>query len=455
MRAYLRPIAVVFTNRELRRLQLAWAGSSLGTCAYLIALAVVAFRSGGAAGGRPHHARPHRRRRPRVAPALGVRRPLPAAPGHGGQRPRPGGAHRLRSPFSTAVMRRSGRSTCSPRPSPSLRRCFGPRRRRSRRRSPETPVELTASNAVAGTIESASIFLGPGIGGIVLAVSGIAGVFVVCVIAFLWSACARLGARRARGARDGRGRPAARRSPLGDPGRLPHARRRPPPSSQSPSPTPPRRWSPAHSPSSRSCSRSTSSTWETPASAISTAPSASAAFSAESPRSAWRAHAGLAAAFAAGVLAWGVGVALLGATTSTAVALVLLAGVGDRQHGRRRGGGDAASALGRRCRPRPGLRRARDRAPVGRSGSARSCAPLVDPPARHPRGADLDRARPSRRRGRVRARARGPRRRRIPPSSTARTLLRATPDLRIRSPRARWSSSRGRSSRSTQSRAPR
>ncbi len=36
----------------------------------------------------------------------------------------------------------------------------------------------------------------------------------------------------------------------------------------------------------------------------------------------------LAAAFAAGVVAWGVGVTLLGATTSTAVALVLLAGVG-------------------------------------------------------------------------------------------------------------------------------
>ena len=50
MAAYLRPIAVVFSNRELRRLQFAWAGSSLGTCAYLIALAVVAFRSGGAAG---------------------------------------------------------------------------------------------------------------------------------------------------------------------------------------------------------------------------------------------------------------------------------------------------------------------------------------------------------------------------------------------------------------------
>ena len=48
MGSYLRPIAVVFTNPQLRRLQLAWAASTMGTCAYLIALAVVAFRSGGA-----------------------------------------------------------------------------------------------------------------------------------------------------------------------------------------------------------------------------------------------------------------------------------------------------------------------------------------------------------------------------------------------------------------------
>ena len=50
-----------------------------------------------------------------------------------------------------------------------------------------TPEELTASNTIAGTIESTSIFLGPGIGGLVLAVSGTPGVFVVCMAAFLWS----------------------------------------------------------------------------------------------------------------------------------------------------------------------------------------------------------------------------------------------------------------------------
>ena len=62
-------------------------------------------------------------------------------------------------------------------------------------------------------------------------------------------------------------------------------------------------------------------------SAISTAPSASEGSWAESQRSAWPGPAGW-PPHSRGVLAWGVGVALLGATTSTAVALVLLAGVG-------------------------------------------------------------------------------------------------------------------------------
>ena len=59
-----------------------------------------------------------------------------------------------------------------------------------------------------------------------------------------------------------------------------------------------------------------------------TAPSASAGSWAGSPPSAWPAHAGSPPASRSGVLAWGVGVALLGVTTTTVVALVLLAGVG-------------------------------------------------------------------------------------------------------------------------------
>jgi hypothetical protein len=38
----------VFRNRGLRRLQLAWAGSIIGSWAYTVALVVYAFRPGGA-----------------------------------------------------------------------------------------------------------------------------------------------------------------------------------------------------------------------------------------------------------------------------------------------------------------------------------------------------------------------------------------------------------------------
>ena len=44
----LRAFALAFRNRELRRLQLAGIGSTLGTWAYLVALAVYAYHAGGA-----------------------------------------------------------------------------------------------------------------------------------------------------------------------------------------------------------------------------------------------------------------------------------------------------------------------------------------------------------------------------------------------------------------------
>ena len=287
-----------------------------------------------------------------------------------------------------------------------------------------------------------------------LAASGTAGVFVVCVAAFLWSARRSSGRSTSRGrpprAGRRRGRGARRRSLAGfrtlvasprAPRRHRHVRRpgdgrrrthrlrgrardrRPPPGKRR------RRLS-------RLRLRRRRASW------------------AESQRSGWPAHRRLAAAFAAGVLAWGVGVALLGVTTSHRRRAGAPGRRRRRQHRRRRRGGDAPSAVGRRCRPRPRLRRARERAPVGARdrldpGAAR------DPPARHPCRARRDRARPSRRRGRVLGASLvaldrpGSRDRRAGGAPAA------TPDLPLRSPRARWSSLRARSSRSTQSRAPR
>jgi MFS family permease len=50
------------------------------------------------------------------------------------------------------------------------------------------PEELTAANVAGSTIQSLGIFLGPALGGLLLAVSGIAAVFFVTAGAFAWSA---------------------------------------------------------------------------------------------------------------------------------------------------------------------------------------------------------------------------------------------------------------------------
>jgi MFS family permease len=185
--SYLRPIAVVLTNRQLRRLQLAWAASTLGTCAYLIALAVAAFRSGGAAAvglimlvrmiaaalASPPVAALADRYPRRIVMAISdlVRAVLTAATAL---------AVETHAPIITVYVLAVGIAVVGT--------AFRPAQAALTPALAATPEELTASNAVSGTIESASIFLGPGIGGLVLAVSGTSTVLVVCVIAFLWSA---------------------------------------------------------------------------------------------------------------------------------------------------------------------------------------------------------------------------------------------------------------------------
>ena len=51
-----------------------------------------------------------------------------------------------------------------------------------------TPSELTAANVASSTIESLGTFLGPALGGLLLAVSSVQVVFAANAATFLWSA---------------------------------------------------------------------------------------------------------------------------------------------------------------------------------------------------------------------------------------------------------------------------
>jgi MFS family permease len=178
----------VLANPALRRLQVAWAASMTGNLAFLVTLSVVAYRHGGGATG--------------VGLLMLLRMVASAA----------------FSPF-TAILadRRSRRGVMV---GTDLVRAvlvvglawlvhagagvaavfalacviavvataFRPAQASLLPQLARTPEELTAANAVAVTIESAAIFAGPGIGGLLLAVTGPAAVFAICAGAFVWSA---------------------------------------------------------------------------------------------------------------------------------------------------------------------------------------------------------------------------------------------------------------------------
>jgi MFS family permease len=187
VRARLEPIALVFRNVQLRRLQLAWAASSLGSCAYLIAIMVVAFRAGGAGSvgllmlvrmaaaavaAAPLSALADRYPRRRVMAVSDIARAVLTA-----------GlvlVTQIDAPIEMTYALAAAVAVVAT--------VFRPAQAAITPSLAATPEELTAANAVAGTIESTSIFLGPGIGGLVMAASGSVAVLVVCLAAFLWSA---------------------------------------------------------------------------------------------------------------------------------------------------------------------------------------------------------------------------------------------------------------------------
>jgi MFS family permease len=188
VRETLRALRDVLANPALRRLQVAWAASMTGNLAFLVTLSVVAYRHGGGATGvgllmllrmaasalfAPFTAiladRWSRRGvmvatdLVRAVLVLGLALLVHAAAG-------------IAAVFALACL------------IAVVATAFRPAQASLLPQLARTPEELTAANAVAVTIESAAIFLGPGIGGLLLAVTGPAVVFLVCAAVFVWSA---------------------------------------------------------------------------------------------------------------------------------------------------------------------------------------------------------------------------------------------------------------------------
>jgi len=182
-----RALRGVFRNPALRRIELAWAASILGTWAYGIAVVVYAYEQGGAkavgivglarwlaaAAASPFAALlGDRYDRRWVMAASDLARVVliggAAAAVFAGARPI----------VVYALAALVGVAATAFRPAeaaliPSLAR---------------TPEELTAANVAASTIESVGIFGGPALGGILLAARGPGTVFVVTAALLLWSA---------------------------------------------------------------------------------------------------------------------------------------------------------------------------------------------------------------------------------------------------------------------------
>jgi MFS family permease len=177
----------VFRNRNLRNLEVAWAGSVVGVWAYTIAISVYAYEHGGATavgviaavrwitagivspfaavlGDR------YEKRLVMISSDL-VRAALISV----GAIAVAGGAPALLV-YGLSVL-----ITVSSTP-------FRPAEAALTPTLAQTPEQLTAANVVSTTIESVGLFGGPALGGLLLAGSGMVTVFVVTAACHVWSA---------------------------------------------------------------------------------------------------------------------------------------------------------------------------------------------------------------------------------------------------------------------------
>jgi MFS family permease len=193
--ASLRALSASFANPQLRRLQLAGVGSTLGTWAYGVALAVYAYHAGGArAVGLLLFAR--WALAAAVAPWLalladrGSRRRVMLASNLvrvalvGGMAALVAGHGPALAVYALAVASSMAATPFQPAQAallPSLS---------------ATPEELTSANVAMSTIGSVGMLAGPALGGALLAVSGPSTVFGVTAAALVWSVACVLGVRR-------------------------------------------------------------------------------------------------------------------------------------------------------------------------------------------------------------------------------------------------------------------
>ena len=187
LREHLAPFRGVFVNANLRRLELAWAGSITAEWGYAVALSVFAYHAGGATA---------------VGLLMAVRMLSSAivAPFSSilGDR-----HNRARVMISTDLVRAAalaGAGVAALAHAPALviyalavlvaivSTAFHPAQAALTPSLATTPEELTAANAVGSTIESVGTFAGPALAGLLLAVTSTGVVFILMAALFLWSA---------------------------------------------------------------------------------------------------------------------------------------------------------------------------------------------------------------------------------------------------------------------------
>lgn len=204
-------LAQVFRNPGLRRLELAWLGSTMGHWTYVVALSVYAYDQGGTT----------------AVGVISVLRLLPAALAAPLLATLADRYRRERVMMATDLARAAlmlGAAAVIASGGPALvvyaiviatnviGVTFRPAQAALLPSLSRDPGELSAANVAASTLDAVSTFAGPAIGGIVLALSSVQAVFAVNALWFLWSAALLLGLRSPGGSTEttpGHGEPAA------------------------------------------------------------------------------------------------------------------------------------------------------------------------------------------------------------------------------------------------------